>query len=423
VYAKWTKNAETTVTNYTLRFEAREGSPVDPVTCAAGTKVDLTDKTTTRDGYTFDGWYADKDCTGDELKEITVNSDMTVYAKWKAKTEESKTTEPTTTEKPDPQEPEPEKPEPEKPDPETPTEPTVTYYTLTYVPYPGAEEIPEQYPDGTAVDLTRVPVREGYQFTGWYKDEALTIPITSVVMTEDRTVYGGWEAATVPELLNGDDHFAYVIGDTEGTVRPEDSITRAEIATIFFRLLKAEVRDGNLTTENPFTDVAEDAWYCKAVSTLTALGIITGRTATEFAPDEPITRAELATVCARFDTGITSGNSSFSDIEGHWAQADIEKAASLGWLLGYEDGTFRPDNEITRAEAMTMINRVLCRIPENTADLLKDMKVWPDNRDTTQWYYLAVQEATNSHAYTRKGEIYETWAWLEEDPDWTRYQK
>jgi uncharacterized repeat protein (TIGR02543 family) len=304
-----------------------------------------------------------------------------------------------------------------------PTVKPVIYYTLSYETNGGTEYQDEKYAAGTQVSITKTPVREGYRFTGWYADEALTERITDVTMNSSKTVYAGWVAATVPDQLNGDNHFAYVIGDTEGTVRPEDSITRAEIATIFFRLLKDEIRDGNLTTENPYTDVSESDWYCKAVSTLTALGIITGRTDTEFAPDEPITRAELATVCARFDTGITSGNSSFSDIEGHWAQADIEKAAALGWLQGYEDGTFRPDNDITRAEAMTMINRVLCRIPEHTEDLLENMTVWPDNLDTTQWYYLAVQEATNSHEYQQKGEVYETWTQMTEDPGWTRYQK
>ena len=151
------------------------------------------------------------------------------------------------------------------------------------------------------------------------------------------------------------------------------------------------------------------------------MGIVNGRTANIFDPDAAITRAEFAAICARFDTGLTEGNSKFTDISGHWAEEEIKRAVSLGWIRGYEDGTFRPDQYITRAEAMTIINRVLCRIPEDESDLLPDMNVWPDNAPDA-WYYLAVQEATNSHDYRHKGEVYETWTDMNADPDWTRYQ-
>jgi uncharacterized repeat protein (TIGR02543 family) len=225
-----------------------------------------------------------------------------------------------------------------------------TYYTLTYASGGGTKYESETYAAGTSVALSKAPIREGYQFTGWYADKELTVPIDRVLMNADTTVYAGWVASTVPELLNGDDHYAYIVGYEDGTVRPQGNITRAEIAAIFFRLLKEEVRNEYLTAENPFTDVGENAWYCKAVSTLYALGILDGRTTTTFAPNAPITRAELATVCARFDTGITDRNHSFTDISGHWAQDAIEEAAALGWVEGYEDGTFRPDSYITRAE-------------------------------------------------------------------------
>lgn len=135
----------------------------------------------------------------------------------------------------------------------------------------------------------------------------------------------------------------------------------------------------------------------------------------------PITRAEFAAICARFNTGHTDGDSSFTDIAGHWAEAEIERAATLGWIMGYEDGTFRPDRPITRAEAMTLINRVLNRLPQDESDLLEDMNVWPDNQPG-DWYYLAVQEATNTHDFLRKGEIYETWTQMLEDPDWVQYE-
>ena len=225
----------------------------------------------------------------------------------------------------------------------------------------------------------------------------------------------------VPPMLNGDDHFAYVIGYEDGTVRPDGSITRAEVATIIFRLLDGEVRDGNLTTVNDFTDVNEGDWYNTAISTLVKLGIIDGRTATTFDPNAPITRAEFATLFARFDESGIEPDSDFKDIATHWAREYIERAAALGWINGYEDGTFRPDNKITRAEAMTMINRVLNREPEDEGDLLPDMRVWSDNQPGT-WYYLAVQEATNSHDYTRPNAPYEHWTEITDDLDWERYQ-
>ena len=226
--------------------------------------------------------------------------------------------------------------------------------------------------------------------------------------------------STVPPMLNGDDHFAYVIGYEDGTVKPEGTITRAEVATIVFRLLKPEVRDGNLTTVNSFADVEESDWYDMAVSTLVKLGIITGRTESVFDPDAPITRAEFAALFARFDESEAQFEGYFTDISGHWARESIERAAALGWITGYEDGSFRPDAEITRAEAMTMINRVLERDPVNDADLLPGMRVWSDNPPAA-WYYFAVQEATNSHEYTRP-DAHEDWTKLTEDPDWTRYQ-
>ena len=295
------------------------------------------------------------------------------------------------------------------------------YYILHYESNGGTKYKDERYARNTVVQLDKVPVREGYQFTGWYADKELTERITSIKMTSDKTVYAGWRKSTVPDMLNGDDHFAYVIGYPDGTVRPNANISRSEVAAIFFRLLKPEVRDGNLTSSNTFTDVNEGMWCNKSISTMAVLNIVKGRTAERFDPDAPITRAEFAAICARFDTGMTEGDSNFTDISGHWAEAEIERAASLGWIMGYTDGTFRPDNYITRAEAMTMINRVLCRIPENEDDLLPGMNVWPDNLPDA-WYYLAVQEATNSHDFRYKGEIYEHWIRLTTDPDWTRYQ-
>lgn len=296
-----------------------------------------------------------------------------------------------------------------------------TRYTLHYESNGGTAYQDERYSSGTKVTLDKAPIRESYTFTGWYTDEELTDKITSVTMTSDQTVYAGWVATGVPDMLNGDDHDAYVIGYPDGNVRPQGNISRAETATIFFRLLKADTRDGNLTAENAFADVVDGQWFNKAVSTMAKLGIVKGRSAESFAPDAPITRAEFAAICARFNTKPTNTSDSFSDISGHWAEAEIERAVAFGWIAGYPDGTFRPDTYITRAEAMTMINRVLCRMPQDEKDLLRTMVVWPDNKPT-DWHYLAVQEATNSHEFERKGAVNEKWTKLTSAPDWTRYQ-
>ena len=226
---------------------------------------------------------------------------------------------------------------------------------------------------------------------------------------------------TTPDLLNDSDHFAYVIGYMDGNVRPYGLISRAETTTIFFRLLKDSVRDGNLLTSNTYTDVADDYWANTAISTMTGLGIVQGRSTTTFDPKAPITRAQFAAICARFDTGKSSGEQTFTDIKGHWAEKYIQRAAELGWIKGFEDGTFRPDTYITRAQAMTMINRVLNRIPEDESDLLPGMNVWPDC-NPGDWFYLAVQEATNSHDFEDKAGNYETWTKLMKNPDWTRYE-
>ena len=296
-----------------------------------------------------------------------------------------------------------------------------TRYTLHYESNGGTAYKDERCSSGTKVTLDKTPTRESYTFTGWYADKALTQKITSVTMNGDKTVYAGWEATGVPDKLNGDDHFAYVIGYPDGKVHPEGNISRAETATIFFRLLKADIRDGNLTADNDFSDVSDGQWHNKAVSTMAKLGIVKGRRADSFDPDASITRAEFAAICARFSTRTVENSGSFSDISGHWAENEIERAAAFGWISGYPDGTFRPDARITRAEAMTMINRVLCRMPQSESDLLDSMVTWSDNKPS-DWHYLAVQEATNSHDFNRQGEVGESWTKLTSVPDWTRYQ-
>lgn len=224
-------------------------------------------------------------------------------------------------------------------------------------------------------------------------------------------------------MLNKTDHFAYVIGYPDGTVHPNGQITRAEVATIFFRLLRDEVRDGAFTTSNSYSDVAYGKWYNNPISTMSALGIITGYPDGTFKPNKPITRAEFAAIAARFDETQSGKSATFSDVIGHWAAKEIGIAYYNDWIKGYPDGTFKPDQNITRAEAMTMINRVLERKPESPADLLTNMNKWTDNLDTSKWYYLDVQEATNSHGYTRKTFNYELWRQMLNDPDWSRYER
>lgn len=271
---------------------------------------------------------------------------------------------------------------------------------------------------------THIPTRPGYRFTGWYTTNTLRTRIDEdeiLRVTSYRTVFAGWEETSVPSMLNGDDHYAYIQGYSDGTVRPNANITRAQVATIFFRLLDEDVRSDYLTTYNPFPDVNADYWANTAISTMASLGVINGRNSGLFDPDAYITRAEFAAICARFDDSDASGFDSFTDTFGHWAEEEIGRAAALGWIQGYDDGTFRPNQYITRAQAVTMINRVLCRLPEDEDDLLPGMNVWTDCREG-DWCYLAIQEATNSHDYVTKDRVYETWTDLNRAPDWSQYE-
>ena len=226
-----------------------------------------------------------------------------------------------------------------------------------------------------------------------------------------------------PDKLNADDHFAYVIGYPDGGVHPHATITRAETATIFFRLLTEKTRKDNLTNYHSFRDVPQGAWYNAAVATMAKLKIITGYPDGTFQPDAPVTRAEFAAIAARFDEKSARTTASFRDIYGHWAERYISRSAELGWIRGYTDNTFRPDQSITRAEAMALINRVLNRNPESKDDLLRSMNIFNDNLDTAKWYYLDVQEAANSHDFIRKANGYEMWKKLRADPDWKALER
>ena len=225
--------------------------------------------------------------------------------------------------------------------------------------------------------------------------------------------------------LNTEDHYGYIIGYPDGTVQPGGSITRAEVATIFFRMLTDSSRTEFWSQTNSFSDVPSTAWFNNAVSTLTKAGIIAGYEDGTFQPNATITRAEFATIAVRFFEASYDGKDFFTDIDGHWAQQYINDAANAGLVNGYEDGTFGPNKAITRAEAMTLVNRALDRHPD--ADhFLKDMITWPDNSDTTAWYYEAVQEATNSHEYTMKTNTdktkYENWTKMLKMRDWKAFE-
>lgn len=281
-----------------------------------------------------------------------------------------------------------------------------------------------------------------FSFNGWKKDDG-TVLTGEQQLTADLTLHGVWTFTKkssggggggshkptvtipddVPTGLNGDDHYAYIVGYPDSTVRPQNGITRAEVATIFFRLLTDETRNANSTKTNSYSDVAAGAWYNHAVSTLSAMGIVKGDSQGKFNPNAPITRAEFAAIAARFDDKANTTAVDFSDIASHWAKNEISAAANNGWINGYTDGTFRPNNKITRAEAMTLVNRVLKRLPETAEDLHNDMIKWSDNSDTSAWYYLAVQEATNSHYYDIKANKYEKWSKLRETRDWTELEK
>ena len=229
---------------------------------------------------------------------------------------------------------------------------------------------------------------------------------------------------TMLEVLNKEDHFNYIIGTPEGLSLPTANVTRAEVATIFFRLMTDDARAKFDSLDNNFSDVAKGKWYNRAISTLANAGIIKGDPAGTYRPDDPITRAEMAAIIARFGD-FKEGGKTFNDISGHWAQKYIELAASNGWINGNPDGTFKPNNNITRAETVAMINRVLDRQTKDVSDLLPvtQMTNWSDNMDTAKWYYRDMQEATNNHKAERVGNsIYEKWTEKLPDIDWASYQ-
>uniref|UniRef100_UPI004026A7A8 S-layer homology domain-containing protein n=1 Tax=Candidatus Scatomorpha intestinigallinarum TaxID=2840923 RepID=UPI004026A7A8 len=314
-------------------------------------------------------------------------------------------------------------------------------YELSYFTYGGTEYETELHSAGTVVELDKVPVRSGYRFTGWFADEALTLPITSVTMDDHKSVHAGWERVITPvpptpstpdepEVYrpNGlvlDEHFAYLIGNDDGLIRPEANITRAEVATIFFRLLTDETRESFWSDTNSYTDVAAGSWYNNAVSTLSAMGVLGGYEDGSFRPNASITRAEFAKIAVSFFEleGLDCENPFLDVAPGAWYAESVAAAAEIGLIEGYEGGLFRPDAPITRAEACTIVNRTLGRAP-HAAGLLpeSEMNLWPDNMDASAWYYAQIQEATNSHDFVWAGE-FEQWTQKLPERDWDALQR
>ncbi|MBQ3054738.1 MAG: InlB B-repeat-containing protein [Oscillospiraceae bacterium] len=372
----------TPIVRHTITFETNGGSAISDAQVKDGEVLSVP-TAPTKSGYTFKGWYKDVGLSAEYDFSLPVNENFTLYAKWEKKTNSGGG-----------------------------GGGGITLYVVRFETNGGSK-----VPNAAVVrkaKLTRPanPTKDGFTFGGWYADTALETPYDfNTAVTSNFTLYAKWNSdSTVSDLLNTAEHSAYVFGYQDRTVRPEDNITRAETAEIFFRLLNAETRAKYLSEENGFADVPASAWYHRSVSTMEKLGILKGRTDTEFVPNAWITRAEFAAICARFDASKFEETQTFTDIEGHWAEEEILEAAAHGWICGYEDGSFRPEAPITRAEAITLINRMLERTPKSKESLHVDMVTWLDNSDEDAWYYLAIQEATNDHEYTKNVDGSETWS-------------
>ena len=302
------------------------------------------------------------------------------------------------------------------------------FHTLTFDTMGGSKIAPETVRHGLTVAKPKDPVNGGYIFDGWYTDKTYRIPYNfATPLTQDTTIYAKWFLIVLPGVtvkkntpkLNTADHFAYVQGYPDGTVKPAGNITRAETAAILFRLMDDASRKTYYSTKSGFRDVASGSWYNTYVATLNNAGVITDSSNGYFRPNEAITRAELAAMLAKFSETTGAANY-FNDVSTkYWAANAIAICAKLGWITGYPDGTFRPDKNVTRAELMAMINRATGRAPKSADAFLPGMKTWIDNT-SDKWYYLDVQEATNSHSYTVKGS--ETWTALTSDPNWSLYE-
>ena len=463
--------------NHTLTFETNGGSAIDPVTVRHGNAV-ARPADPTKDKYTFIGWYADPEFTEEYDFATVLEADKTIYAKFEltstpigdiyvrydvlhikqlpdgsydlanAEVEHlsakkdttvtavvkdysathhinvnstlSKLTDTAI-----------------QPYPGADGKPVYTilsvyydldFHTLTFDTMGGSRIDPVTVRHGNAVAKPKDPVNGGYIFDGWYTDKTYRTPYNfATVLTQDTTIYAKWFLIALPGVtikkttpkLNTSDHFAYVQGYPDGTVKPAGNITRAETAAILFRLMDEGSRKTYYSTKSGFRDVATGSWYNTYVATLNNAGVITDSSNGYFRPNEAITRAELAAMLANFTETAGAANY-FNDVSAsYWAANAIAICAKLGWITGYPDGSFRPDRNVTRAELMAMINRATGRAPKSADAFLPGMKTWSDNT-ADKWYYLDVQEATNSHSYTVKDS--EKWTALNADPNWSLYE-
>ena len=463
--------------NHTLTFETNGGSTIDPVTVRHGNAV-ARPADPTKDKYTFIGWYADPEFTEEYDFATVLEADKTIYAKFEltstpigdiyvrydvlhikqlpdgsydlanAEVEHlsakkdttvtavvkdysathhinvnstlSKLTDTAI-----------------QPYPGADGKPVYTilsvyydldFHTLTFDTMGGSRIDPVTVRHGNAVAKPKDPVNGGYIFDGWYTDKTYRTPYNfATVLTQDTTIYAKWFLIALPGVtikkatpkLNTSDHFAYVQGYPDGTVKPTGNITRAETAAILFRLMDEGSRKTYYSTKSGFRDVATGSWYNTYVATLNNAGVITDSSNGYFRPNEAITRAELAAMLANFTETAGAANY-FNDVSArYWAANAIAICAKLGWITGYPDGSFRPDRNVTRAELMAMINRATGRAPKSADAFLPGMKTWSDNT-ADKWYYLDVQEATNSHSYTVKDS--EKWTALNADPNWSLYE-
>ena len=462
---------------HTLTFDTMGGSTIDPVTVRHGNAV-ARPADPTKDKYTFIGWYADPEFTEEYDFTTVLEADKTIYAKFEltstpigdiyvrydvlhikqlpdgsydlanAEVEHlsakkdttvtavvkdyrathhinvnstlSKLTDTAI-----------------QPYPGADGKPVYTilsvyydldFHTLTFDTMGGSRIDPVTVRHGNAVAKPKDPVNGGYIFDGWYTDKTYRTPYNfATVLTQDTTIYAKWFLIALPGVtikkttpkLNTSDHFAYVQGYPDGTVKPTGNITRAETAAILFRLMDEGSRKTYYSTKSGFRDVATGSWYNTYVATLNNAGVITDSSNGYFRPNEAITRAELAAMLANFTETAGAANY-FNDVSArYWAANAIAICAKLGWITGYPDGSFRPDRNVTRAELMAMINRATGRAPKSADAFLPGMKTWSDNT-ADKWYYLDVQEATNSHSYTVKDS--EKWTALNADPNWSLYE-
>ena len=383
LYANWEKNI------YTVTYT--DGVDGEEVFADQTYRVPFEDTTPafkgnpTRDGYVFDGW---KPAFSD-----TVTGNVTYVAQWTARTDLSY---------------------------------TVHYYLKNTTKQVANDKMVAGQTFNA--DVTENAIRiSGYRV---YGDSVKSITIgtgtNEIIFYYTRAYH---PSTPSKPTLNTGDHYAYVMGYPDGTVRPNGSITRAEVSAILFRLLSDETRDEYFTTESSFTDVKAGAWYNNSIATLEKAGVIVDTAkGGAFRPNEAITRAELAAMLAQFSDAKPVKGVKFSDVSAeHWAYEAIAIAAKMGWIEGYPDGTFRPDATITRAEMMTLVNRALERVPSDEDHLLSKrvMLTFPDCK-SGDWFYIAVQEATNSHTYERaatekNGD--EQWTALRANRDWTLLEK